>query len=160
VAPTVRPARLTDVDAALALWAQLQDEYEAVEPRLRRSLTAPRRWRTDFGMWAASDAHGVFVAEASGEVVGLVTAHPYWPAPVYEERLEVYVTEVVVHPDWRGHGLGRALLDAVRQWAAGIGAAQVRAGVMVASPDALAFWHAVGAEDFFVTVTLPVDGAR
>jgi GNAT superfamily N-acetyltransferase len=156
-APRIRGATLDDVEGALALWRLLQDEHEAVEPRIRRSADAERRWRTDFGMWVASRAHGVFVAAAGGRVVGLVTAHPYWPAPVYEEQLEVYVNELVVHPDWRGRGIGRDLIDVVRAWAAETGAGQVRAGVLTANPDAVAFWQRIGGEPFYVTVTLPAE---
>lgn len=142
----------------MALWALLQEEHEAYEPRLRRSATAEDRWRTDFRIWIRSNAHAVFVAEAEGEVVGLVTAHPYWPAPVYEEHLEVYVTELIVRPDWRGHDLGRGLIRAVQRWAAEVGAVRVRAGVISRNAEARAFWARIGASDLYVTVTLPAEG--
>ncbi len=158
--PTIRRATPADRDAAVALWEQLQDEHEALDPRVRRSPSARDRWATDFDVWVRSDAHRVFVAEAgpSGEVVGLVTAHPYWPAPVYVEELEVYVTELVVHADWRGRGVGRMLLDAVRTWAEQTGAARVRAGVLAANAAGRRFWEREGAEDLFVTVTLEPQG--
>lgn len=152
----IRPATRADVDAAAALWAALQEEHEALEPRLRRSASAEARWRTDFGVWVGGQAHRVLVAEAEGEVVGLVTAHPYWPAPVYEERMEVYVTELYVREAWRGRGVARRLLAEVQAWARGLGAARIRAGVLAANPESRAFWQHLGAEDLFVMVSLPV----
>lgn len=154
---TIRRATPADAEAAVALWARLQHEQEVLEPRLRRSASAEQRWRTDFRAWVRSPAHAVLVAEDTGRVVGLVTAHPYWPAPVYEERLEVYVNELVVDPAWRGRGIGRALVEAVRAWARRLGAVRVRAGVVSANARARAFWQHVGATDLYTTVTLELD---
>lgn len=156
-AVTIRPATRADTDAATALWAALQEEHEAMEPRLRRSASAEERWRNDFNVWVGGQAHHVAVAEAGGEVVGLITAHPYWPAPVYEERMEVYVTELYVRAQWRGQGVARRLLDDVRAWARSLGVARIRAGVLASNPESRAFWRHVGAEDLFVMVSLPVE---
>ena len=128
-----------------------------MDARLRRSADAEARWRNDFRTWIESDFDCVLVAEAEGGLVGLVTAHPYWPAPVYAERLDAYVTELYVQPGHRGRGIGQQLVEGLRAWARRIGAAQVRAGVLAANADARRFWKQVGARDFFITVTFPVD---
>ncbi len=153
---TIRRARRADAEAALALWAQLQAEHTALDPRHRPSASARERWRNDFGVWTESEAHRVFVAEREGEVVGLVTAHPFWPAPVYEQEMEVYVTELVVRADCRDLGLGAKLLAAVRTWAQGAGVTRIRAGVLSRNARGRAFWAREGADDLFTTVTLPV----
>lgn len=152
----IRPAGQSDLAAAVRLWRLLQDEHEAVEPRLRRSRSAEKRWCTDYRAWVRSATHAVLVAEVDGEIVGLATAHPYWPAPVYEERLEIYVNELVVDASWRGRGIGRRLVEDLILWAREQGVGQLRAGVLAAKPDALTFWRRVGAEDFVVTVAVPV----
>lgn len=153
---TIRAAVPADLEGALRLWRMLQDEHESMEDRIRRSPDAESRWRNDFRGWVRSPAHGIFVGEDEGQLVGLITAHPYWPAPVYAEREEAYVNELVVLPGWRQRGLGRGLVEAVREWARQRGIAQVRAGVLSANPEALAFWRQVGADEFFVTVTVAV----
>lgn len=155
-AVTIRPARLFDRDAALVLWAQLQAEHEALDARHRPSASARDRWSNDFGVWAGSDVDCVFVAEAGEEIVGLVTAHTYWPAPVYEQEMEVYLTELVVAPEHRSAGIGARLVEAVRGWARDLGVRQIRAGVLSRNGRARAFWARQGADDFFATVTLPV----
>lgn len=155
-AVTIRPARLFDRDAALALWAQLQAEHEALDARHRPSASARDRWGNDFGVWAGSNVDCVFVAEAGGEIVGLVTAHTYWPAPVYEQEMEVYLTELVVAPEHRSAGIGARLVEAVRGWARNLGVRQIRAGVLSRNERARAFWARQGADDYFATVTLPV----
>ena len=152
----IRRARSEDVDEAVVLWAQLQDEHRALDARHRPSGSAQSRWRNDFRVWVESDEHRVFVAEADGEVVGLVTAHPFWPAPVYEQELEVYVTELIVRDDRRGHGVGADLLEAVRAWARAQGVRQIRAGVLSRNSRGRSFWTREGADDLFTTVTLAV----
>ena len=98
----------------------------------------------------------MFVAEADGALVGLATAHPYWPSPMYEQEMEVYVTELVVDPACRGRRVGARLIEAVRGWAREQGAVRIRAGVLSRNERGRAFWQREGAEDFFTTVTLPV----
>jgi GNAT superfamily N-acetyltransferase len=158
-AATVRRARPSDLGAAVALWRQLQAEHEALDARHRPSDSAAERWSNDFHVWAKSDAHRVFVAEAGGRLVGLVTAHPYWPSPMYEQELEVYVTELVVSPEARGEGVGARLVGAVRAWAREQGVAQIRAGVLSRNERGRVFWRREGAEDLYATVTLPTDDA-
>ena len=157
---TIRRARRDDEDAAVALWASLQAEHEAMDARHRPSDSAPKRWRNDFRVWVEGDADRVFVAEADGVLVGLVTAHPYWPSPMYEQELEVYITELIVASEQRGQGVGTRLVEAVRVWAREQGVSRIRAGVMSRNERGRAFWQREGAEDFFTTVTLPVGPAE
>jgi len=156
---TIRRARRDDETAAVALWASLQAEHEAMDARHRPSDSAPERWRNDFRVWVGSDAHRVFVAESEETLVGLVTAHPYWPSPMYVQELEVYITELVVASEQRGAGVGARLVEAVRAWAREQGVSRIRAGVLSRNERGRAFWQREGAEDFFTTVTLPAGRA-
>lgn len=154
---TIRRARPAEREAAVALWAQLQDEHAAMDARHRPSDSARERWSNDFIVWSESEAHRVFVAASGSELVGLLTAHPYWPAPVYVQEMEVYVTELVVRPDFRGQRVGERLVEAVRAWARELGVTRIRAGVLCRNERGQAFWHRQGADDFFTTVTLSAD---
>jgi GNAT superfamily N-acetyltransferase len=153
----IRRARRDDEETAVALWRHLQAEHEALDARHRPSASAPKRWRNDFRVWVESDTHRVFVADSGGALAGLVTAHPYWPGPMYEQELEVYITELVVAPEHRGAGVGTELLEAVRAWARAQDVTQIRAGVLSRNERGRAFWQREGAKDFFMTVTLPVE---
>ena len=154
---TIRRARSEDRDAAVALWAQLQAEHEALDARHRPSDSAETRWRNDFRVWTESDTDRVFVAEQNGDLVGLVTAHTYWPSPMYEQEMEVYLTELVVAPEHRSAGIGERLVEAVRVWARELGVQQIRAGVLSRNARGRSFWARQGAEDLFTTVTLSVE---
>ncbi len=154
---TIRAARAADRDAAVQLWAQLQAEHEGMDPRHRPSPSAEDRWRNDFRVWVGSDAARVFVAERGGVLIGLVTAHTFWPSPMVEQEMEVYLTELVVVPEHRSLGVGEHLVEAVREWARTLGARQIRAGVLSRNTRGRAFWARQGADDFFTTVTFPLD---
>ena len=152
----IREATQSDIEDVVFLWTMLQKEHELLEPRLRMSRSAEQRWRTDYPGWVRSNVHGVFVAEVDERIVGMITVHPYWPAPIYEERKEAYINDIIVHPDYRGRGIARKLVKAVQEWAQERAISRIRAGVIAANPEALAFWKKIGAEPFYVTVTLGV----
>lgn len=156
---TIRRAEPGDEDAAVALWRHLQDEHTAQDARHRPSESASERWRNDYRVWIGSDAHRVFVAEDEGALVGLVTAHPFWPGPMYVQELEVYITELVVAPECRSEGVGSRLVEAVRAWARAQGVTRIRAGILSRNVRGRAFWKREGADDFFTTVTLSTDDA-
>lgn len=154
---TIREARGSDVEAALALWAALHREHEARDPRYRLSDDAAARWRTSFRDWVRSPGSRVWLG-LDGGPVGLLTAHLYEPAPTYRPHLLVHVDDLYVAPRTRGTRLGTRLLEAARAWGLEAGATELRAGVLAANAAGRAFWERQGAEDYSVTVTMPVAG--
>jgi GNAT superfamily N-acetyltransferase len=154
----VRRAMPSDRAAAVALWTALHREHEGQDARYRLSDDATARWATDFGTWARSDADRIWLAEADGEAVGLLTAHLYAPAPTFRPAVMVYVDDLYVVAGARGQGVAGLLLDEARAWAASNGATEIRAGVLAANPAGRAFWERQGAADFSVVVTIPLGG--
>ena len=153
----VRPARPSDLAVALPLWRALHAEHEALDPRYRLSDDAGQRWAADFREWTRSRGSRIWLALRSARPVGLLTAHLYEPTPTYRPRLLVHVDDLYVAPSARGLGVGARLMDHARQWGRAEGAAQVQAGVLAANADGRAFWARQGAEDYSVTVALPLD---
>jgi GNAT superfamily N-acetyltransferase len=152
----VRPACTADREACLALYRALQEEQHALDPHFAPSTDAAARWRNDFGPWLRSASDAVWVADAEGAVVGLATAHLFWPPPVQAQRLLAHVDEVIVDVAWRGRGVGRRLVEAAAAWARAGGAQSLEAGVLAANADALAFWRAAGARPHAVRIVLPL----
>jgi GNAT superfamily N-acetyltransferase len=83
--------------------------------------TRPRTWeekRAAVALRQAIDSHdcAVIVAEAeSGELVGLCTAYQDMHSVRFGYR--AWVEDLAVHPDRRSMGVGKALLDAAKDWA-------------------------------------------
>ena len=164
---TIRRARRADAPAALALWQALHAEHEAHDPRYRMSDDAAARWATDFRDWTQGAGHRIWLAEVASpvsataqRVVGLLTAHLYQPAPTFEPYTMVYVDDLYLAPAARGRGVATRMLDEVRAWAIESGATEIRAGVLAVNAAGRAFWARQGASDFYVTVTVAVDGAE
>lgn len=155
---TVRRARPSDLDALADLWITLLREQAALDPRFAPSDDAQARFRNDVPVWLEDDTRRLFVADDDGTLVGFATAHRWSPAPIYAFASEVYVDELYVKEAHRGHDVGRALVQAVVDWADALKAHRVRAGVLAANERGLAFWKEQGAEPYSVTVTIERDG--
>ena len=76
------------------------------------------------------------------EAVGLAVF--FYEFSTWRGQRGVYVQDLYVSPDTRGRGLGRKLIEAVRQRAAEQGAYYVKLTVHDRNPSALAFYHAMG----------------
>ncbi len=160
----VRRARAADLPAAQQLQEALRREHEPLDDRYRIADDAPARWASDLRAWVRSDADRILVADAGDDgIVGLAVAHLAWPAPIYMQRLMVWVDDLYVRPAWRGGGVAGDLLVALQAWGTAVGAHDLRAGVLAANSQGREFWRRAGATDYSVTVVMPViprkDGA-
>lgn len=71
----------------------------------------------------ASDRSTVLIAEADGQIVGICTAYLDIVSVRFGQRC--WVEDLAVHPEWRSHGVGANLMDAVEYWAREHGASHV-----------------------------------
>ncbi|HEX9052531.1 MAG TPA: GNAT family acetyltransferase [Anaeromyxobacter sp.] len=125
----VRPVARADADAVLALWSVVFPEYgDPSHPQ--RSPSAALERKLAFG-------DGLFwLAERDGRVVGTAMAgydgHRGW------------LYSVGVHPDARGVGIARALVEQAERALAALGCPKVNLQVFASNGGAHAFWRSVG----------------
>lgn len=115
---TVREAGMGDLESMVELLGELfRLEADFVpDPRTqRRGLSLMLRPDPD---------RKVLVAEESGETVGMATAQLV--ISTAEGGPSALVEDVVIRPEMRGQGLGRALLHGLEAWAAGRGATRMQ----------------------------------
>lgn len=139
---TIRPAAAADHDA---IWAVLEPVYRAGE-----TYCIPR----DITRGAALDdwfsaPFTVFVAEADGRILG--TSHVGMNRPGGASH--VANASFATHPDARGRGIARGLVDHARDWARDQGFRAMQFNFVVASnADAVHLWQKAG---FSVVGRLP-----
>lgn len=97
-----------------------------LSPRIQaeaREITL-ERVAANLARCAADDSHLVLVAEASdGTIAGYGAVH--WLPYLFLTGGEGYVSELFIHHDFRGQGIGGKLLDAITQEAQGRGCARL-----------------------------------
>lgn len=130
----IRPATPADRDA---IWAILEPVYRAGE-----TYCIPRDMPRDDALadWFAPP-FAVFVATLDGRILG--TSHVGANRPGGGSH--VANASFATHPDARGRGIARALVDHAKSWAAAQGFAAMQFNFVVATnEDAVHLWQKAG----------------
>ena len=142
----VRAARREDVPALVRLRLANAERHVHLAPHLYR-LPDERAVREHFEEVLA-DGSGtlISVAEAAGEVVGMVEVVPLTDPPAHQILIPRRAAEVhtVVLDGHRGRGVGTALLAAAERTAAERGVRVLYAGIFTPNTDAVGFYSAAG----------------
>ena len=90
---------------------------------------------------AAVDADGelVLIADEDTTVVGFCTVYHDFESVRFGPR--AWIEDLAVHPEQRSRGIGKALLDAAKEWARGRGASHIELDSALTRPDAHRFYE-------------------
>lgn len=157
--PTVRAATHADLEAVIPLWREL----EAVQGPLRAyPVTADpeNRIRASFSSAIEADDATLLVAFDGDEPVGMALLRLEHPSKMSDE-VAADIGRVVVRPDRRGTGTGRALVRAAEAWARDRGIRTLVATIYVANESSRGFWRAMGFGPFVERLTrvVPPEGS-
>lgn len=131
----IRPAGEQDLEQLVVLLRMLfaiEEDFEIDSARQDRGLR----------LMLNSDFAKVLVADVGGRVVGMVTGQVV--VSTAEGGPSVLVEDMVVVPEWRGRGTGRALLDGLRDWAGQQGATRMQLLADANNQSALGYYHHLG----------------
>ena len=121
----IRACRPEEAETLLALW-----QAAGTSPSITDTITDIRG--------AIESRASVLVAEADQRIVGsLIATFDGWRGNMYR---------IAVHPDYRRHGIGRALVEEGEKCLVEQGAKRITALVEEKYPWATAFWSSVGYE--------------
>ena len=105
---TVRPVKPEDHDAWRPLWDEYNVFYERTGPTALSEEMNDTLWRRFFD---ASEPVHCIVAEREHKVVGI--CHYLYHRSTSRMELLCYLQDLFTAPDYRGHGIGRALIERV-----------------------------------------------
>ena len=131
--PVVRRAEAADAEAVGRLLHDFNTEYEEFTPG-PRVLAERVRF-----LLAAGDTE-ILLGGDGPEGVAVLR----FRAAIWAEALECYLAELYVAPDWRGQGLGRALMMAAIELARTEGAKYMDLGTSEADVAARALYESLG----------------
>ena len=132
----ITPASEADIPELIDLLGVLfsiEQDFTPDTDKQRRGLAA---------LLASAAGHIAIARDETLRAVGMATAQLV--ISTAEGAPSAWVEDVVVREDWRGHGLGRALLDAVLDWARSQGAARAQLLADLDNAPALAFYERLG----------------
>jgi len=138
---TIRPSRAKDAAAYRELRLQsLRDHSEAFAADYDETLARPiEEWQERM---RRAGPNGIsYVAEAQNELIGM-TALRREDQP--KTRHSAWLVSVYVRPDWRGHGVADALIEACVDWARMLGVRIVKLGVAATNVAAIRCYTRLG----------------
>ncbi len=135
--PTIRSAAVADVPLILALIQELA-VYER-EPYAVKTTEADLL-RDGFG---PTPRFHCVVAEAGGKPAGFALF--FYNYSTWEGRAGIYLEDLFVRPEFRGHGIGKALLRHLSAAAIAQGCARLEWSVLDWNQPAIDFYHRLGA---------------
>jgi GNAT superfamily N-acetyltransferase len=149
----LRPAQREDLDTIIELvYALAEYEHARDAVRLEREAFA----RNLFGPRPYAE---VLLAEtAAGDSAGFALF--FHNFSTWEGCPGIWLEDLFVRPELRGHGFGRALLGAIAQLAVERGCARVEWSVLDWNEPSIGFYRALGAQSLDEWTTFRLAGER
>lgn len=141
----VRAARPRELDRLAALFVALLEHHAERAPRLGPGAAAEDEARAHLAARLRDPDGALLVHEdAAGRADGLCVVRVLHRPSLFAETERGEVESLVVRPEARGGGAGRALGEAALAWLRERGLARVEVQVAVENPGARSFWEALG----------------
>jgi ribosomal protein S18 acetylase RimI-like enzyme len=139
----IRRATLKDIKEILPVWGELAVFHSTLDPAFTPSAQWPREYGTYLRSLMTRDDAIALVARDAGEIVGYAVGRVTMLPPFFEQRYRGYIHDVFVKPQFRRHGIGRRLIDAILQWLHQQEVLLVELSVAT-NNEAVGFWERLG----------------
>ncbi len=114
---TVRTAEPDDADDIMSLWNGYADTLIDFDERFEIEEGGREKWQNYFTTSLVNSSRGdILLAERDGTAIGALEARVIGGHPVFNFGKHGMVYGHYVHPEFRGEGVGRALLEAAEEW--------------------------------------------
>ena len=157
----IREYRTEDAEAVERCYVELQDHERRMEPLRAEGRAVVKKYLAHLFSLFEEKRGKIFVADEGGSVVGFVCvfARATGDALINVQSEFAYVSDLVVLADYRGRGVGLALLREAEAFAVREGATLLKLSVMAKNTPARELYRRNGFDDFEVSM-LKVLGAR
>lgn len=141
----IRAMRLDDFDAVQEIFRTVHAMHQENRPDLYRKLDAPLSLAY-YTQMVENPGGIALCAECGGKVAGVAYTYMKAPTenPVMVPRITAFMDDLAVHPDFRGQGVGRALLEESRRQALARGAVSLELMVWAFNQNAIEFYEHAG----------------
>jgi ribosomal protein S18 acetylase RimI-like enzyme len=144
---TIRTAKSSDIPAMAALWHEKTVVQQQSDARFTLLPDGDTRWSEAATDWLSDSRCCIYVGERTDGIVGYIIG---WlqdaPPGLSPEKVGV-ISDLAVGLHSYQSGLGRMLLDALREWFADQDVTCLLAHVPRRQPVEQAFWRALGATE-------------
>jgi ribosomal protein S18 acetylase RimI-like enzyme len=147
---TIRAGRKDDAVEAARLWMRSAEEHTAHDRVYETAPGAEKTMRRFLADVANSGYSFLFVATAGDRTVGFISGELRQGSPTFHPRTWASVDDVFVEPEYRNRGMGRALLQSVRDWAQERGADGISLQVAAANARGRKFYEDLGFREISV----------
>jgi ribosomal protein S18 acetylase RimI-like enzyme len=146
----------TDLDELRPLWLALKSWHGSIGGEIGAVRDDEDSWarrKANYVEWLGEEGTFILVArDGAGTALGYAVAFPAGESPTWKGlEAAVQIADLAVLPDARRGGIGRALIDAVREHS---GRDTVRLMVVGTNAEARAFYAALGFQELFVELQL------
>jgi len=141
----VRRAREEDIDRILLLTDMVADKHGQARGDILREHPYHIQ-KAKLCRDIASPHHIPLAAEEDGEIIGIVlcSCRRYEGDPKYRDGEVMSIEDTCVHPEYRGRGVGSALLTAAAAAARERGCCRMESNVWAFNEESLAFFRGNG----------------
>ena len=147
---TIRAGRKDDAAETARLWMRSAEEHTAHDRVYETAPGAEKTMRRFLVDVANSGYSFLFVAAAGDRTVGFISGELRQGSPTFLPRTWASVDDVFVEPEYRNRGMGRALLQSVRDWAQERGADGISLQVAAANARGRKFYEDLGFREISV----------
>jgi len=134
MAASIRPALADEAPGLVATY-----DWLFAAPGSRPATWDPDRATATLSELIDSDDAEVLLAEAGGQVIGLCTVYLDIRSVRFGDR--AWVEDLSVHPDHRSQGIGKALLNAAKDWGRAHGATHLELDSATTRTEAHRFYE-------------------
>lgn len=152
----VRAARSEDLARIVELWDELLGLHERLDPRFARRAGAATTFEAFVRHNTEHEAALVLIAETEDGIAGFCMAAEAELPPIFDVGPIAEIFDLAVTERHRRRGVGRRLVQGVREWAVERELERIELRAAVANPEARAFWRELGAVSFLETLTIDV----